>query len=175
MMSNLIIATQCGVWLFFMNKDLGKLLKEDQADRIAGGVNGDFSAFKKKDANRKKIVKQMLSNGVVVTGKDLYAAAMIFHHGQSLSDYKTAIKLSEQSIEKGYQKAPWLYAAATDRLLLKQGKKQKFGTQFFKKSPKSKWELSPIEKMTTDEERARFSVPPLAKLKEQINTMNKNK
>ncbi|OGM95002.1 hypothetical protein A2524_02835 [Candidatus Wolfebacteria bacterium RIFOXYD12_FULL_48_21] len=156
-----------------MNKDLEKLFKEDQADRMAIGSSGDFSVVEKKDVERKNTIKRMLKEGTVITGKDFYIAAMIFHHGQLLADYKTAIKLSEQSIKKGYQKAKWLHAAGTDRLLIKQGKKQKFGTQFFKKSAKSKWALAPIKKGMTDEERARFNVPPLAELKAQVERMNK--
>lgn len=167
-----IIATQCGVWLFFMNKGLEKLFKEDQDDRMAFGADGDFTIIEKRDIERKNIVKKLLKEGSVITGRDFYIAAMIFHHGQSLVDYKTALKLAEESNKKGYQKAKWLCAGVTDRLLLKQGKKQKFGTQFIRKNSRSKWVLASIEKGMTDEERARFNVPSLAKLKAQVDLMN---
>lgn len=165
-----MICAGCGY--FFMNKELEKLFKEDQDDRRAVGLNGDFSAFKKRDAKRKNRVKELLDEGAATTGKDFYIVAMIFHYGQSLADYKAALKFAQESNKKGYQKAKWLCAGAFDRLLLKRGKKQKFGTQFIRKNSRSKWVLAPIEKGMTDEERARFNVPPLAKLKAQIELMN---
>ena len=155
-----------------MNKYLEKLLKQDQADRMAPESDSDFSIIEKRDIERKNIVKRLLNEGLVTTGRDLYIAAMIFHHGQLLADYKTALKLAQKSNEKGYQKAKWLCAGATDRLLMKQGKSQKYGTQFTRKNKKSKWVLAPIEPGMTDEERARFNVPPLVKLKAQIELMN---
>ncbi len=155
-----------------MNKQLEKIFKADQDDRMAISPNGDFSVIEKRDIERKKNVKKLLNEGVIVTGRHLYIAAMIFHHGKSEADYKVAMRLAEESIGKRYQKAKWLCAGATDRLLMKQGKSQKYGTQFIRKNPKSKWVLAPIEKGMTDEERARFNVPPLAELKEQIERMN---
>ena len=162
-----------GVAIFFMNKILEKLFKEDQNDRMTLGADGDFAMIEKRDIERKNIVKRLLREGAVITGRDFYIAAMIFHHGQSLADYKTALKLAKESNKKGYQKAKWLCAGVTDRLLMKQGKKQKFGTQFIRKNPRSKWVLAPIEKGMTDEERKQFNVPPLAELKAQIEEMNK--
>ena len=78
-----------------MNKDLEKLLKQDQADRMTPESDSDFSIIEKRDVERKNTVKRMLKEKLVITGRDLYIAAMIFHHGQLLADYKTAIKLSE--------------------------------------------------------------------------------
>ncbi len=99
---------------------------------------------------------------------------MIFHHGPAIKDAEKAIAFSEKSFKLDYRKAHWLYAAATDRFLTKHGKKQKFGTQFFKKKPRSKWVLRPIDPKTTDKERAQFNVPSLKKIKETLEQMNKS-
>ena len=54
----------------------------------------------------------------------------------------------------------WLYAATLDRYLLSQGKKQKFGSQFIQKD--DTWELAPLDNSITDEERAKYYVPPIS-------------
>lgn len=83
--------------------------------------------------------------------------AMLYQHGSVPLDYKKAKLFARRNINKGFEKARWLYAAATDRLLMKQGKKQKYGTQYVRN--KGKWSLYPVNLRTTNKERKKYNVP----------------
>jgi len=156
-----------------MNKQLEKIFKEDQLDRKNPLFNTKPSLFKKRDSQRRKLVKQMMNKGKIKTGKDYYIAALIFHHGPCIAHAKKAIFYAEKSISIGYRKAKWLYAASVDRFLTKQNKKQKFGTQFFKKTPNGDWILLPVDSKTTDKERAKFDVPTLKQMEKFVEKLNK--
>lgn len=98
-----------------------------------------------------------------LTAVDYYHAALVFQHGVKPSDFKKANKLAKKSMEMGEERAKWMYAASMDRWLLSINKPQKFGTQFIQQKGKD-WELSqPIDKTTSDKERAKYNVPPLSK------------
>jgi hypothetical protein len=51
------------------------------------------------------------------------------------------------------------------------GKPQRYGTQF-KRDPGGPWYLYPVDPAVTDEERARWNVPPLAELKKRAEALN---
>lgn len=97
--------------------------------------------------------------------------AMIFHHGTTLADYKKAIALAKKGMALGNKRAKWLYAAAIDRLLIKQGKKQKYGTQYQIKN--GKWILYPVDPKVTDRERAQYGVIPLKEARTNVKAWNK--
>lgn len=158
-----------------MNKKLEQIYKEDQQDRTNPVFFKTPIIFRKRDEKRRWLVDEMIEKKKIKTGRDFYIAAMIFHHGHKIIHAKKAIKLAQNSILKRYGKARWLFAAATDRLLTKQGKKQKYGTQFFKKSARSKITLLPINKKTTDEERVYFNVPRLIEIKKSLVKLNRKK
>jgi hypothetical protein len=56
--------------------------------------------------------------------------------------------------------ARWLAAAAYDRWLMTGGLPQKYGTQY--RFAKGRWVLHEVDPTTSDGERARWDVPPLA-------------
>lgn len=73
----------------------------------------------------------------------------------------------------GYEGARWIYAASLDRYFRSIGEPQKFGTQFIVVN--GQWELQPYDPVTTDEERKKYNVPPLAqqlKYAEDMNSKN---
>jgi hypothetical protein len=55
--------------------------------------------------------------------------------------------------------AKWLAAAAQDRLLMKLGKPQRYGTQFHWVD--GQWAIWEVDPSVTDEERSRWNVPSL--------------
>jgi hypothetical protein len=61
-------------------------------------------------------------------------------------------------------------AYLTDRVLLAEGKKQVYGTQFH--SPKGKWEPRPLEdEANVDKKRAEVGLPPLAEYVKQLESV----
>jgi hypothetical protein len=157
-----------------MNTKLQKIFNEDQKDRLNLGIINNPTLFNRRDNLRKSLVMGLLKNEKEFTAKDFYMAAMIFHHGSRIIDSKKAINLAEKSIEMGYEKAKVLYATGVDRLLLRQGKRQKFGTQYNKKDNESPWVMLPIDPKTSDKERAKYNLPTLQVLKKRIIVLNKN-
>jgi hypothetical protein len=157
-----------------MNKELERLYREDQAAR-ADRNNVDWKIITSADKKRRDFVIKMLEKDEILAPKDCYMAAMIMQHGNTIKDYKEASRLAKLAMESGYKPARWLYAAATDRLLMKQGHKQKYGTQYVKSNAKAKWRLYPVDKKVTDTERAKLNVPPLAKTIDNISKLSKNK
>lgn len=155
--------------------ELEKIYKQDQADRLNRKILEDFKKLTERDCKRRKKVARIIKEREVKTGRDLYFAAMVYQHGPSVVDSEKAIEFAKKSMELGYKKAPWLFAAATDRLLVKQKRKQKFGTQFSRSIATGKVSVFPINKKTTDAERKQFDVPSLKEIEEKLKKLNQKK
>jgi len=159
-----------------MRNELEKIYKQDQADRLNREILEDFKKLNERDCERRKKVAMIVKKGKVKTGRDLYFTAMVYQHGPSVADSKKAIQFAKKSMESGHKKARWLFAATTDRLLVKQKRKQKFGTQFSRSIATGKVAVFPINERTTDEERELFGVPTLKEIKQKVKKLNqKNK
>jgi hypothetical protein len=137
------------------------ILLEDQKARQPGSV--DLTELNRQDVQRRKEVLEYLAAGELASGQALYAAAMVLQHGNCAEHYRWANELAGKAVEQGMQEAKWLYAATLDRYLLSQGKPQKFGTQY--QAVGDRWKLLPVDPATTDEERARYDLPPLSEAK----------
>lgn len=153
-----------------MNEEIKRLYEEDQRNRM--GIDGEdteqLGRIGEEDRKRRERVKILLDGGEIVEAADYYHAAMIFQHGDKPDDYQQANELAKRAMEKGEERAKWLYAASLDRWLLSTGKPQKFGTQF-KRRENGEWELAePVDPTVTDEERARYNVSPLAEARQMF-------
>jgi len=98
-------------------------------------------------------------------------ATVIFHHGSRIEDAETAMELAKKSMHMGEEDAKWLYAAAIDRLQMKKGLKQKYGTQFVKTS-RSSWKLYPVDRRVSDRARKNLNVMPLGAIREKVTQWN---
>ena len=155
------------------NKELLRIFDSDQKDRHDPTIRNDATLLTKNDKERRKIVQGLIRTGKLVSAEDYYHAAMIFQHGGSILDSVKAVRFSKISHELGHEKALAFYATCLDRLLLKRGKKQKFGTQSWKKDAGSAWALSPVDPQTTDTERKQYGIAPLRKLEDRIKKLNR--
>jgi hypothetical protein len=156
-----------------MNKKLLGIFNDDQKDRHNPMIRNNASLLTKNDRERRRVVQGLISIGKLVSAEDYYHAAMIFQHGGSILDSVKAVRFSKISHELGYKKALAFYATCLDRLLLKRGKKQKFGTQSWKKDARSTWVLSPVDSRTTDKERKQYDIAPLKELEDRIEKLNR--
>jgi type IV secretory pathway VirJ component len=159
------------------SQKLAQLFNEDQADRKTKKI--DWDKVSKRDTMRQRKVSLMLKKGLIKTARDHYHAAMIFQHAIEVSGNKLAQRLAKKSADLGEEDAKWLYAAATDRILMRQSKKQKYGTQYTQRhiaGPGDKveriYELYPCNEKTTDEERRKYNVPTLEEAKKLTSTFN---
>ena len=159
-----------------MNKSIKALHDADQRDRQDLPKFGT-KAFKKRvsgmsarDKVRQKKVEHILKTHKNLDEVDYYHAAMVFQHSQM--NQKRAVMLAKKSMNMGNEKAKWLYAAAYDRMLRGEGKKQKYGTQFWLiKNGKAK--VQPYDKRTSDKTREKFNVPPIEQKLKEIQKINR--
>lgn len=155
------------------NPELERLYNEDQADREHGpNADVDWQAVSKRDAERRARVHEIVEKGGATTSTDYHHAAMVYQHGTEVPDYDEAHRLAMKAVELDPEngKARWLAAAAKDRSLMWQGKPQLYGTQF--KKVDDRWVLWEVDPTTTDEERAKWHVPPLAEQRKKLETLN---
>lgn len=155
------------------NPELERLYKEDQADREHGpNANIDWQAVSKRDTERRARVREIVDKGGATTSTDYYHAAMVYQHGTEVPEYDEAHRLAMKAVELDPENkaAKWLAAASKDRSLMWQGKPQLYGTQF--KKVDDKWVLWDVDPSITDEERAKWNVPPLAEQRKRLETLN---
>jgi len=153
------------------------LFEEDQADRRSATLRKlsdkkRWAYIQPRDKKRIEEVKRIIEKNSNLKGLDYFRAGIIFQHGTRLENIKTAQELAHKGHKLGHKKSKWLYAAATDRILTRQGKKQRFGTQY-QKNDQGKWGLYPVQKSTTDKERRKYNVKSLQEAKEMVSYLNR--
>ncbi|MBS2026933.1 MAG: hypothetical protein JST54_03425 [Deltaproteobacteria bacterium] len=148
------------------NKELKSLVDADQADRQHPPMDPKgFHAVMDRDHQRLARVKELVKSNAPQTANDFYAAALVLQHSESLDDYALARTLALESARRGGAKSLMLAAEAWDRWLMKAGYPQHFGTQYRPKADdKTTFELAPIDSATTDAERVKWGLPPLAEI-----------
>lgn len=152
-----------------INRELLDLYDQDQGDR-RGAI--DWDSVAPRDEARRKRVDEIVKAGGAKVADDYYHAAMVFQHGNTPEEIKKAHEWARRAVEldPDHDDAKWLAAAAEDRYLMYQDKPQKYGTQFRKID--GKWVLWEVDPSVTDEERARWNVPPLSQARERAARMN---
>jgi len=156
------------------NSELRALVEMDQAARhdIPDMQESpeEFKAFWERtsadDAERRARVAEIITVGGATTGEDYFAAALVYQHGDELDDYAKAREYATKAVELGNEDGRWLAAAAWDRWLVNAGYPQRFGTQYLC-DPDCK--LEEWNESTTDEERARWNVPPIEVAKHRMD------
>lgn len=155
-------------WQARVNPELLRLFMEDQADR-QGAMPPDVQA---RDAARRQAVEAVLGSKVKLGADDYYHAAMVFQHGAEDADIARAHQLAKKAValSKSHARARWLVAASEDRLLVRQKKKQKWGTQYSKQA--GTWVLDEVDSTVTDAQRAEWNVPPLEEARRRLADLN---
>jgi hypothetical protein len=162
------------------NTLLRELAEEDQSARSAEKPE----KVDRSDAERIELVLRELAYGRVRTPEDKANAALILDHSPmsfrdgelvalSPDNYLLGHYLALSAFGSGLKRAGYLAAATLDRYLSMTTGCQKYGTNRFINQKTGQEELSPIDRHTTDEERARFGVPPLATLLKQFPEQNR--
>jgi hypothetical protein len=115
-----------------MNQELREIFVADQVERNNHPDNGtpEYWQLRKRDAERRQRVSELLAEGSLTAPDDYFHAALIYQHGETLEDIWQAHELAQTAAKMGATKAMsykdsfWL-AAALDRWLIYQGKPQK--------------------------------------------------
>ncbi|AGC43764.1 hypothetical protein MYSTI_02448 [Myxococcus stipitatus DSM 14675] len=155
------------------NTELFSLFLEDQEDREGerAGRELERAAIRPRDALRRGRVNELLKAGKVQSAKDYFHAGAILHHGED-TDFQRAHTLLLKSVELDPKDglARMLTATAEDRVLMMQGKPQRYGTQ--RERANGQWRLYAVDPSVTDAERAKWGLPPLAQVLEEVKAAN---
>ena len=155
-----------------------QLYEEDQKDRMTPDI--DWSKVSVRDAERRKLARQILEAGALKTGQDFQDAAFIFQHSDTPQDYLLAHILAMAAIEKGNAKmARWIAAATLDRYLHAVKQPQVFGTQYNAKDPKANppvYVQAPYDKdLLSDTLRREFCVTTYSGQQQNLEALNQGK
>jgi len=114
-----------------------RLFEEDQKDREnwSALTPEKWKDVGVRDAERRRLTRQLLDSGALQTGRDFQDASFIFQHGDAPQDYLMAHILAMAAMSKGDASARWIAAAALDRYLQSVKQPQVFGTQYGWKQP----------------------------------------
>ena len=150
---------------------LREMAKEDQDSRTGKTIT-------RTDDERRKIVLEIIGKGELKGPQDKFDAALILQHtgmtfcdgrlvSYSADNYLIAHYLFQSAYDGGIKDALYLIAASMDRYLSMTVGTQKYGTnrEYNQKTEKEEW--VPIDRKTTDAERAKYGIQPLAELLKQ--------
>lgn len=156
-----------------LNAELARLYEEDQKDRAGDVDKLDWNVVGKRDEARRQRVHEIVAQGGAKEAADYVHAAMVYQHSQAAKDFKQAHDWCVKAVEidPDYPGARWLAAAAEDRYRMNLGKPQLYGTQF-RRDKDGPWYLYEVDPSVTDEERAQWDVPPLARAKARVEALN---
>ena len=100
---------------------------EDQSENPGNISEADF--YRHGDARRAEI-RQLLTQGKLISGEDFSDAALIFQHGEKPEDFLFAHVLAVEGLIRGVTADKWIAAATLDRYLQAVNQPQIFGTQY---------------------------------------------
>lgn len=129
----------------------------------------------RRDQERVVLVLEQIGAGKVQTPADRFNAAIVLQHSPmtirndslvafSPDNYLLGHHLAQAAYEAGYAPARQLVAQSIDRYLSLTTGMQKYGTNRFINQKTGREELAPIDRSTTDAERAEYGIAPLAEL-----------
>lgn len=153
------------------NPELARLASSDQTDRADKAGEWD-------DDTRRRRVLEMLAAGGVNTPKDKLNAALILQHtpgevcegklkSSSPENYLLAHFLAKEAFAAGLDEAKYMVAMSIDRYLSFTEGRQLYGTNQLVDLETGEAYLPAIDRSVSDEERARYGVPPLSTLLKQ--------
>jgi hypothetical protein len=176
-----------------LRQELKQMVKVDQDARFKmielvkklgkdKGLSADLPEFKelreidqKNSARMKEIVAKYGWPGKSLVGEDgaQNAWLLVQHADHDRAFQKQCLKLLEEAAKKG-EVTKQHVAYLTDRVLVGEGKKQRYGTQFKQENGQSV--PQPIEdEANVDKRRAEVGLEPLAEYKKRIEEMYKGK
>lgn len=158
------------------NPAAAQLIAADQADRADPAMRRSGQLLQDRDLARRIEIRKLLRDGKIQSSTDFYNSALVMQHGASFEDFRLAHSLAVMAAELAPddRRAKWLVAASWDRLMMRSGLPQWYGTQFMM-DKSGRWHLYSVSPTAvTDVDRVAMGLPTLegAKAKEErLNQM----
>lgn len=159
------------------NPELRALKSADQADRqgVEDLESRDAVLDRmKRDKVRRDRVLEIVEAGGLSTAWDYFNAALVLQHGREIEDVRLAhaLPIVSSTIDPSHSGAKWLRAASWDRLMMRLGRPQWYGTQSVL-GRSGRWEIYQVEPgAVTDADRAALGVPSLADAEVKVAARN---
>lgn len=145
-------------------------LRQDIGERKLGSSSDrEWVARQSKRITR---VHEMLDKQELTTGIDHFYASVILVESDDEVDLLSALGTALHATELKEDRAFRVAAEATDKVRVKRGVPQKYGTQYMYEPVLKAWRLYPVDPATSDVERKAFGVEPLAELKAKEAVLN---
>jgi hypothetical protein len=146
------------------------------AEAFGNITSNDYAAVQQRWQQQQaaqKEVRELLKRGQIVGREDYYQAALMLTNSFCRSDTVLARGLADRAFILGKAEAGPLYAQAIDRLALFDGLPQRFGTQtrFGQHCEVTPY---PTDPKTSDSERQKYGIAPLAMLQRQLKETQKS-
>jgi hypothetical protein len=150
-------------------------LAQDQRDDVLAPVKTaeDAASRRERSVERAAKVRKLLAEKGVGSAADRYYAALVLVQCPTEADLELAQQQALAAADQGEPRGFRVAAEAQDKLLVKRGMMQRYGTQFVWEPVLRAWRLYPIDPRTTDVERKAMGVPGLAELHQQEAALNK--
>ncbi len=139
-----------------INLQLEDLYIEDKAEREKAESKEEFDfliANTKVRLDKLRVILPTLDESEIW---NCHYAAYLLQHGDGSADFALAHGYAKKAVDMGSRVTKWLYAATLDRLLISQGKLQKFGTQYQIIGGKKVY--APTDQTATDAEKKEYGV-----------------
>jgi len=118
-------------------------------------------------------VREILAQpGQELSAIDQLHAALVLVESDRPEDLDAAQMIALKSAESGENRGFRVAAEAQDRLLVKRGMAQRYGTQFVWEPVNRIWRLYPVDPRTSDAERKAMGVPTMSELKAREAKLN---
>lgn len=156
------------------SEELTNIAKQDQEDRENWESKNeeDLQKLEVNDLVRRKRVAEIFAEGCLSTSSDYLVAALIFQHGDFPDHYYQAFIWSRKAAELGDKNGKFFSALAIDRYLVSIGKKQLFGSQFYKAFGDECYCMQPVETTFPDNFRKDYSGRSLNDNYERMSSFN---
>ena len=145
-------------------------LKQDIADH--GDETKLDPKLAQRNAERAATVRKMVESGEVTKGIDRFHAAVLLVETDDLDSLKLSEQLAMQAADQDVPLARRVAAEAIDKQLVKQHLPQRYGTQYEWVAPLRVWRLYSVDPITTDADRAKMGVPPMAEIRKGEQILN---
>ena len=151
-------------------------MAQDQRDDVLAPVKTaeEAAGRKQRSQDRAAKVRKLLAEKGVGSAADRYYAALVLVQCPSEADLELAQQQALAAADQGEARGFRVAAEALDKLLIKRGMMQRYGTQFVWEPVLRAWRLYPLDPRTSDVERKAMGVPPLEELRQQEAALNKH-
>lgn len=143
--------------------------RDFQSDGGAGGLDPSVVARQEQRFAR---IFEWYERGELITAEDHLWSAALLARSSVTEHLELALLLAENAAEMGERRGFPVMAEVTDRLLMKSGEPQRYGTVAVYEPVNKRHRLYKLDARTTDEERAAMGIPPLAELQAKVDALN---